>query len=136
MSSSAILTRGDGRRGRSENNIRTLNLAGKADERGRSFYAISIAGVHLELHEGALEGDDAVEARRSEGLGANQGMAKWRLPAEIKAYFVKMGRIGGQIGGKARAAKLDRGRRSHGRRLRQGGRSEKRAVGQVENDAS
>jgi hypothetical protein len=33
-------------------------------------------------------------------------MAKKRLPANIKAYFVKMGTQGGRIGGKRRAEAL------------------------------
>jgi len=33
-------------------------------------------------------------------------MPKKKLPPEIRDYFVKMGKKGGLIGGKARAAKL------------------------------
>jgi len=38
-------------------------------------------------------------------------MPKRKLPADIRAYFEKMGRIGGKIGGKARAEKLTPERR-------------------------
>jgi hypothetical protein len=38
-------------------------------------------------------------------------MAKKRLPADIKAYFVKMGAQGGRIGGKRRAEALSPERR-------------------------
>lgn len=33
-------------------------------------------------------------------------MAKKKMPPEIRDYFVKMGKKGGLLGGKARAAKL------------------------------
>jgi hypothetical protein len=38
-------------------------------------------------------------------------MPKVKLPPDIRAYFVKMGRIGGKQGGKARAARLTPERR-------------------------
>jgi hypothetical protein len=38
-------------------------------------------------------------------------MAKKRLPADIKAYFVKMGAQGGRIGGRRRAEALSPERR-------------------------
>jgi hypothetical protein len=38
-------------------------------------------------------------------------MAKKRLPADIKAYFVRMGAEGGKIGGKRRAEALSPERR-------------------------
>ena len=33
-------------------------------------------------------------------------MAKQKLPDEVREFFVKMGRLGGKMGGKARAANL------------------------------
>jgi hypothetical protein len=38
-------------------------------------------------------------------------MAKPKMPPEIRAYFVRMGKIGGKIGGKARAQNLTPERR-------------------------
>jgi hypothetical protein len=38
-------------------------------------------------------------------------MAKKRLPADIRAYFVKMGAQGGKIGGRIRAERLTPERR-------------------------
>jgi hypothetical protein len=38
-------------------------------------------------------------------------MAKVKLPPEIRAYFVRMGKTGGKIGGKARAESLTPERR-------------------------
>ena len=35
-----------------------------------------------------------------------------KLPPEIRAFFVTMGRMGGKLGGPARAAKLTPGQRS------------------------
>ncbi len=45
------------------------------------------------------------------GVKYTPSMRKRRLPADVKAYFVRMGRIGGQLGGKARAERLDPERR-------------------------
>jgi hypothetical protein len=39
------------------------------------------------------------------GVMYDEGMAK-RLPADIRAYFVRMGRTGGKLGGRIRAEKL------------------------------
>ena len=44
------------------------------------------------------------------GVMYYEGMAK-RLPADIRAYFVRMGRTGGKLGGKIRAEKLSPERR-------------------------
>jgi hypothetical protein len=43
-------------------------------------------------------------------------MPKKKLPPEILEYFVKMGRKGGRIGGKARAEKLSAEERSESAR--------------------
>ena len=46
------------------------------------------------------------------GVKYNQGMKKRRkLPPEIRDYFVQMGRIGGQQGGRIRAERLNPERR-------------------------
>jgi hypothetical protein len=42
----------------------------------------------------------------SVSLRYNQQVAKKRLPPEVKEFFVREGRKGGLIGGKARAGKL------------------------------
>jgi hypothetical protein len=42
----------------------------------------------------------------------NSHMATKKLPQDIKAYFVKMGSKGGKLGGRIRADKLSRERRS------------------------
>jgi hypothetical protein len=42
----------------------------------------------------------------------NDGMATQKFPAEIQAYFVKMGSRGGKLGGKIRADKLSQERRT------------------------
>lgn len=39
-------------------------------------------------------------------------MARQKLPDEVREFFVKMGRMGGKIGGKARAANLSDKQRS------------------------
>ena len=44
-------------------------------------------------------------------------MAKKRLPPEIREYFVKMGKKGGLIGGKARAGKLSAEERTESARF-------------------
>jgi hypothetical protein len=55
--------------------------------------------------------------RVDDGLGAvcghssNAYMPRRKLPADIKAYFVRMGRQGGKIGGRARAESLSPERR-------------------------
>jgi len=46
----------------------------------------------------------------------SEGMAKKRLPPEIRAYFVEMGKIGGRIGGLAKAAKMTPEQRSENAR--------------------
>lgn len=46
------------------------------------------------------------------GLRYTRGMARKKLPPEALAFFQKMGRQGGQIGGHARAAKLTAAQRS------------------------
>lgn len=45
------------------------------------------------------------------GVMYHRGMARQKLPPEIRAYFVRMGRIGGELGGKARAKSLTPERR-------------------------
>ena len=50
------------------------------------------------------------------GVTYNQTVARKRLPAEIREYFVKMGRKGGLLGGAARAAKLTPQERSESAR--------------------
>jgi hypothetical protein len=46
------------------------------------------------------------------GLRYTRGMAKKKIPPEALAYFQKMGRQGGLLGGHARAAKLTAAQRS------------------------
>lgn len=43
-------------------------------------------------------------------------MAKQKLPDEVMAYFVKMGRKGGKLGGKIRAEKMTAEQRSESAR--------------------
>ena len=44
-----------------------------------------------------------------DGVTYHEGMArKKKMPDEVRAYFVEMGRKGGKIGGSARAAKMTR----------------------------
>ena len=43
-------------------------------------------------------------------------MAKKKLPAEVREYFVKMGKKGGLLGGRARAEKLTSEERSESAR--------------------
>ena len=43
-------------------------------------------------------------------------MPKKKLPAEVRDFFVKQGKKGGKIGGKARAAKLTAEERSESAR--------------------
>ena len=46
-----------------------------------------------------------------EGVKYNKGVARKRLPADIRAFFVKMGAQGGKIGGRIRAERLTPERR-------------------------
>jgi hypothetical protein len=46
-----------------------------------------------------------------QGVKYHEGMPRRKLPADIKAYFVRMGRQGGKIGGRARAESLSPERR-------------------------
>jgi hypothetical protein len=41
----------------------------------------------------------------------NPGMSTKKLPPEIKAYFIKMGSVGGKTGGRIRADRLTAERR-------------------------
>jgi hypothetical protein len=45
------------------------------------------------------------------GVKYNRGVRKPKLPDNIRDYFVKMGAVGGRIGGKIRAEKLSPERR-------------------------
>ena len=46
-----------------------------------------------------------------EGVKYNEVMARKKMPDDIRAYFERMGRLGGKIGGKVRAEKLTPERR-------------------------
>jgi hypothetical protein len=54
--------------------------------------------------------------RASEVSRYNQHVAKRSLPADVREFFVKQGRKGGLIGGKARASKLTAEERSESAR--------------------
>lgn len=50
------------------------------------------------------------------GSGIIVGVRKNKLPPEVRAFFVQMGKIGGKLGGPARAAKLTAEQRSENAR--------------------
>ena len=50
------------------------------------------------------------------GVTYNAGMAKKKLPPDVRDFFVKMGRKGGKIGGTARAENMTATERSESAR--------------------
>jgi len=50
------------------------------------------------------------------GVTYNSGMARQKMPAEVREFFVKMGRKGGKLGGAVRAANMTAEERSESAR--------------------